>query len=144
MNRRGIFTISALTALGLAFLSGGAVSQQISLKDQIIGTWALVSNDNVAPDGTKRQIFGANPKGILIFEANGRYAQIFVPLAVPTSKPTTDCKARQRKLKRHTRGPSFTLVLGRLPRRTKPSSYTRRALFTQTRRGPRGTALSST
>ena len=86
MNGRGILTISALTALGLAFLSGGAVSQQKSLKDQIIGTWVLVSNDNVAPDGTKRQIFGANPKGILIFEANGRYAQIFIRPGRPNFK----------------------------------------------------------
>jgi hypothetical protein len=36
----------------------------------------LVSNDNVAPDGRRRQLFGPAPKGILILEANGRYAQI--------------------------------------------------------------------
>jgi hypothetical protein len=77
MNRRGILSISAMTAVGLAFLSGSAVSQQ-TLKEQLVGTWTIVSNDNVAPDGTKRQIFGANPKGILIFQANGQYAQIFL------------------------------------------------------------------
>jgi hypothetical protein len=67
-------------------LSGSAVSQQTSFKDQLVGTWMIVSNDNVAPDGTKRQIFGANPNGILIFEANGRYAQIFVRPGRPKFK----------------------------------------------------------
>jgi hypothetical protein len=99
MNRHGILTISALTALGLAFLSGGAVSQQNSLKDQIIGTWALVSNDNVAPDGTKRQIFGANPKGILIFEANGRYAQIFVRPGRPNFKANNRLQGTPEEIK---------------------------------------------
>ena len=86
MNRRGILIISAMTAVGLAFLSGSAISQQKPLKEQLVGTWTVVSNDNVAPDGTKRQIFGANPQGILIFEANGRYAQIFLRPGRPKFK----------------------------------------------------------
>ena len=76
MYRRSILNLSAMTALVLALLPGTAVSQQKSLKEQLIGTWILVSNENVAPDGTKRQLFGANPKGILILDANGRYAQV--------------------------------------------------------------------
>src|SRR4051812_42321918 len=36
------------------------------------------TNDNVALDGTKRQLFGPNPKGILVLAANGQYAQIIV------------------------------------------------------------------
>jgi len=78
MNRRNPLSLCAIIVLGLALLPGSAVSQQKPLKEQLVGTWTIVSNDNVAPDGTKRQIFGANPKGILMFEANGRYAQIFV------------------------------------------------------------------
>lgn len=78
MNRRNTLSLCAIIVLGLALLPGSAVSQQNALKEQLVGTWTIVSNDNVAPDGTKRQIFGANPKGILMFEANGRYAQIFV------------------------------------------------------------------
>ncbi len=78
MNRRKILSLCAILALGLALLSRSAVSQQKPLKEQLVGTWTIVSNDNVAPDGTKRQIFGANPKGILMFESSGRYAQIFV------------------------------------------------------------------
>ena len=76
MNRRGILSIAATAGLGLALVPGIAVSQQKSLKEQLVGTWTLVSNDNVAPDGTKRQLFGANPKGILILDSGGRYALV--------------------------------------------------------------------
>ena len=47
--------------------------QQKSLKEQLVGTWTLVSSDQVLPDGSKLKQFGANPKGINVFEANGRF-----------------------------------------------------------------------
>ena len=78
MNRRNILSLSAIATLGLALLPGSALAQQKSLKEQLSGTWAVVSNDNVAPDGTKRQLFGPNPKGVLILAANGQYASIIV------------------------------------------------------------------
>jgi Lipocalin-like domain len=65
-----------VTALGLAVLPGIAVGQQKSLKGQLAGTWTIVSNDNVAADGTKRQLFGPKPKGALVLAANGQYTQI--------------------------------------------------------------------
>src|SRR5262245_27705235 len=70
----GLTVVVATVCFGL--LSGAAVSQQTSLKEQLIGTWTLVSNDNVSSDGTKRQIFGPNPKGIMILDADGRFALI--------------------------------------------------------------------
>ena len=78
MRRHGMLsaTTMALLVLGLALAGGDAVAQQKSLKDQLVGIWTLVSAENVAPDGTKRQNFGANPKGILILDASGRYAQL--------------------------------------------------------------------
>jgi hypothetical protein len=39
MNRRSILGLSMMTALGLALLPGNAVSQQKSLKEQLVGTW---------------------------------------------------------------------------------------------------------
>jgi Lipocalin-like domain len=48
-----------------------------------------VSNDNVAPDGTKRQFFGPNPKGIMILDANGRYALIAMNPARPKFQGNT-------------------------------------------------------
>jgi hypothetical protein len=73
-----------IAALALALLPGSAPAQ--ALKQQLIGTWTLVSNDNVAPDGTKRQLFGPNPKGLFILAANGQYAQIQVRPDVPKFK----------------------------------------------------------
>ena len=78
MNRRHILSLSVITALGLALLPGSAVSQQKSLKEQLAGTWTLVSIDQTAKDGTKQQTFGANPKGILVLDASGKYSQIIV------------------------------------------------------------------
>jgi Lipocalin-like domain len=78
MSRRSILSISAMTGLALALLSDSAIAQQQSLKQQLAGTWTVVSSSNVAPDGSKRQIFGANPKGVLVLDASGRYAQIIV------------------------------------------------------------------
>lgn len=86
MNRFHILSLSVATALGLALLPGSALAQQKSLKEQLAGTWTIISNDNVAPDGTKRQLFGPNPKGILVLAANGQYAQIIVLPARPNFK----------------------------------------------------------
>jgi Lipocalin-like domain len=78
MTRRSVLSMSAMTALGFTLLPSSAIAQQQSLKEQLVGTWTVVSSANVAPDGSKRQIFGANPKGVLVLEASGRYAQIIV------------------------------------------------------------------
>ena len=75
MNLRHILSLSAIAALGFALLPGIAVSQQKSLKDQLVGAWTLVSIENTAADGKKMQSFGANPKGTLIFDVSGRYSQ---------------------------------------------------------------------
>ena len=76
MNRRNIFTLSAVTAMGLAMLQDGAVAQEGTLKQQLVGTWTIVSDEITAPNGTKQQPYGANPKGILILDAGGRYAVV--------------------------------------------------------------------
>jgi hypothetical protein len=76
MNRDAtlVMTIIVLLCFGLILPPGGALAQQKTLKEQLVGAWTLVSNDTIAPDGTKQQDFGANPKGILILDAGGRYA----------------------------------------------------------------------
>ncbi len=72
------FILFAAATLGAALPPGSAVSQQRPLKDQLIGAWALVSNEHTRPDGTKRQLYGSDPKGTLILLANGRFATISV------------------------------------------------------------------
>ena len=54
-----------------------------SLKEQIVGTWNFVVAEATAPDGKKSFPFGETPKGILIFTADGRFAQIHVAGDVP-------------------------------------------------------------
>ena len=62
-----------LAAIVLAAAVGPAVQAQQAGK-QLIGTWTLVSAVNTRPDGSKADMFGPNAKGILFFDASGRYA----------------------------------------------------------------------
>jgi hypothetical protein len=73
MNRRSIFSLTAITALGLSLLPGVAFSQQKSLKEQLVGTWTLVSADSIEPNGTKMPLVrGADVKGLQIFTDSGK------------------------------------------------------------------------
>ena len=83
MHRRNMLSISAITALGFALMPGNAVSQQKSLKDQLVGAWTLVSTKYKFPDGTMVDTFGSNPRGILIFDASGRVAFIAMRGSLP-------------------------------------------------------------
>ena len=76
MNRRNILSLSAITALGLALLPGSALSQQKSLKEQLVGTWTFVSSADVRKDGAKVDRWGPNPRGMLVFDATGRYVLV--------------------------------------------------------------------
>jgi Lipocalin-like domain len=69
MNGRNILAISAVTVLGLAMLPSSVVGQQKSLKEQIVGSWTLVSCDIKQP-------FCTNPVGTLMLDASGRYSQL--------------------------------------------------------------------
>ena len=73
MNRHNIFSLSLITALGLALLPATSRAQQNSLKEQVVGTWTAVSTTNTAANGVKSDLFGPNPRGLLIFESNGRF-----------------------------------------------------------------------
>jgi len=75
MNRRYILSISAMTVFGLALVPGSAVGQEKSLKDQLVGSWTLVSTETMTQSG-KRYPYGTDPRGILILDAIGRYAAV--------------------------------------------------------------------
>src|SRR6516165_2016941 len=70
MNRRNIISLCAMTALGLTLTPGSAFSQ--TAKD-LVGTWKMVTNINIAPDGRRSESFGPTPNSILTFDANGRF-----------------------------------------------------------------------
>ena len=74
MDRRSAIGISAMTALGLTLFPSGAVGQQQSMKEQLVGAWSLVSFELVRQDGSKQSTFGVNPKGIAFFDAGGHYS----------------------------------------------------------------------
>jgi hypothetical protein len=75
MNRRATLAMATtgLLCLAVGLSAGDAFAQQKSLKEQLVGTWTLVSSDQVRPDGTKLRQFGSDPKGINVFDANGRF-----------------------------------------------------------------------
>jgi Lipocalin-like domain len=75
MNRRATLamTATALLCLAAGLSASNSLAQQKSLKEQLLGTWTLVSSDQVRADGSKLKQFGANPKGINVFDANGRF-----------------------------------------------------------------------
>jgi hypothetical protein len=77
MNRRTALALTTTVLAGVALSAGDAMAQQRSLKEQLVGTWTLVSIEETGPNGTKQQYFGANPRGILMLDAGGRYAQVW-------------------------------------------------------------------
>src|SRR4051794_36345319 len=83
MAGRNILSLCGIAAVALIMTTVGAAAQQKTLKEQVVGTWIAVSNDSTAPDGKKEQTFGPNPKGILVYDANGQWAQIIVHPDVP-------------------------------------------------------------
>ena len=76
-------SIRILAVLALALTGSQAGAQQKNLRDQIVGTWNFVVAEVVAPDGKKSFPFGETPKGVLIFTADGHFAQIHVASDVP-------------------------------------------------------------
>jgi len=75
MSRLSLRTLTtmALLFLGVALPSGDAVGQEKTLKEQLVGTWTLVSADTVNTDGSREPIYGPNPKGLAVFDSNGHY-----------------------------------------------------------------------
>ena len=73
MNRRNIFNVSAVAVLGLALGTSPAISQQKTLKEQLVGVWTLVAFDSFDAAGAKiPNMEGGDLKGLLIFTDSGR------------------------------------------------------------------------
>ena len=75
MNRRIALAMSAMMGLGLALLPANAIAQQKTLKEQLLGTWTIVSFDSFDASGAKvPNMEGRDLKGLLIFTDNGRFS----------------------------------------------------------------------
>jgi hypothetical protein len=73
------YFFQALAILALALpLSAGAVAQQPSLKDQLVGTWTLVSVADVYENGRKVDDWGRSVGGAASFDANGRFTYMII------------------------------------------------------------------
>src|SRR5262249_9578622 len=102
MNRRSRLGLSviAMTAMSLGLLSGSALAQQKSLKEQLVGAWMLVSCDSTSASGA-RQPYCAdpNPNGILIFDASGRHANVIAARGRPkfSTRNRSEAKAEEFK-----------------------------------------------
>jgi len=73
MTRFAKLVIFALAILGAEVTVQSAMGQQTPLKEQLVGTWTLVSWEQTNADGSKLQQFGASPNGIAFFDATGHY-----------------------------------------------------------------------
>jgi hypothetical protein len=72
--------------------------QQVAAKDEIVGSWKLLSFfDQNVDTGKTTDVFGENPRGHLIMTADGRIALIHVASSrkAPKSLPTTDMEAAE-------------------------------------------------
>jgi hypothetical protein len=81
---------SSSTILASALLCGAVVmpttiacAQQPSLKDQLIGTWTPVSWERVVSNGDKMHPYRTNPRGVVMFDADGRVFVMFAHPALP-------------------------------------------------------------
>ena len=68
--------LATILCLGFALLPGDVAAQQKSLKEQLVGTWTFLTAADTQTDGTKFDRWGPNPKGMLVFDAHGRYVLV--------------------------------------------------------------------
>jgi hypothetical protein len=47
-----------------------------TLRDELIGTWTFTATSGQRKDGTKFDLFGSNPNGVIIFNPDGHFALI--------------------------------------------------------------------
>src|SRR5262245_8214977 len=81
MKRSSFFIVSTIATFALTAMPTGAVAQQKSLKEQLVGTWMLVQSTGKRPDGSPS--WGQNPAGAVVFDANGRYTSILIRSDIP-------------------------------------------------------------
>ena len=67
--------LTAIVCFAIPVLSNEAVAQQNTLRQQLVGTWTVLSftNENERT-GKKTEVFGSNPKGIFMFDETGRFS----------------------------------------------------------------------
>jgi hypothetical protein len=88
MDHRTTITMAgiAIVSMGGSYFGSAAVAQEKTLKEQIVGAWALTSAyDDFA--GKKVDTWGPNVRGTVIFDKSGQFE--FLVIAANRPKPTT-------------------------------------------------------
>lgn len=73
MNHRRLVMLIASGLFAGSLLPGRLAAQPQSLAEQLVGTWTLVSFENVSPEGVRRELLGSSPRGVAVFDNVGRY-----------------------------------------------------------------------
>lgn len=69
----------------------------MTLAEQIVGTWELVSSVDIETDGSRANTWGDDPLGTYMFDANGRFAQIVLRSDLPKFPSRDEATAEQAK-----------------------------------------------
>ena len=64
-------TTLAFLCLGIVIPASNAISQQKTIKEQIVGTWLLDSVYDQLQDGKKNDTWGPGVKGMAVFDGSG-------------------------------------------------------------------------
>lgn len=79
----GIFAAVVVLASVLPVAVSYAQSHSRTLKEEIVGTWTPVTQ-YVDQDGKKLEPFGSNPKGIVVYDSNGRFVLVLQRATLPS------------------------------------------------------------
>src|SRR5215813_11839940 len=83
MKKSCVLGLCAIAFVAMPFFPNSGLAQGKSLKDQLVGTWTLVSANQISKEGVKSERWGPNPRGRAIFEANGRYSFMIFRTDIP-------------------------------------------------------------
>ena len=81
INPRRALPFAAMVAL--MFLGVALQVHAQRAQDRLVGTWTLVSIYIEGPDGSRFDLFGANPTGLLIMDGNGRISMQLIGSDLP-------------------------------------------------------------
>jgi Lipocalin-like domain len=74
----GLLCASMLSSATQPLMAASHESTSAITAATLVGTWTLTAADDLQPDGARVHAYGSDPRGILVFAADGRYTlQIF-------------------------------------------------------------------
>lgn len=85
MNRHTpISGLVTILLLGTGLPANEALAQQKSTKEQLVGSWTLVSTINTRPDGSKFDPNGGKPTaGLFVLDGNNRFSWQIIRTDIP-------------------------------------------------------------